>query len=74
MPIECSLLDDAPVPVITCPDCGDSPLRAFMRGQVQRLPFLWYAPWRKRPYCAVICWHCKGIVGYETPGGAFSRR
>lgn len=71
MPIECSLLDGAPVPVLQCPACGIYPVRPFLRGQVQRLSRRWYAPWLRRPYCAVICRDCKAIVGYEDPKGGF---
>jgi hypothetical protein len=63
MPIECVLLDDAPVPLRECPECGVLPFRPFMRGQVQR----WKGLFRKRPYCALICSTCKEIVGWEKP-------
>lgn len=36
MPIEASLLKDAPVEEGPCPNCGDEPIEPFMRGQVQR--------------------------------------
>ena len=67
MPVEYTLLKNAPSIATTCQKCGSvSP--AFMRGQVQRSKrFLWVL-WR-RPYCAVICGTCKEIVGWEKPGG-----
>lgn len=74
MPIEASLLRDAPSPLDCCPKCGDEPLRPFMRGQVQRglIRTLWDAFKNRHDplvpkfrYCAVICWGCKEIVGYE---------
>lgn len=41
--------------------------RAVHRGQVQRckrgLPRIWHS----RPYCAVICPHCKEIIDWEEP-------
>ena len=63
MPIECELLAYQPSPFPACPYCQVEPFRPFMRGEVQ-------GRWRKlfgRPYCAVICAHCKEIVGYEKP-------
>ena len=70
MPIECAQLRDAPLPLFYCPKCGVSPFDPFMRGQVQ-------SAWRKffnRPYCCVICYACKEIVGYEKPGGLSDAR
>jgi hypothetical protein len=64
MPIECSQLEGTRQPLDKCPRCGAYPFRAFMRGQVQRWPWK-FLLWGKRPYCAVICWECKNIVGYE---------
>lgn len=70
MPIESALLRDASAPFDSCPNCYALPFDQFMRGQVQRGIFgmMWAylrgAPdWRH--YCAVICWDCKEIVGYE---------
>ena len=65
MPIEYTLLRDAPVVLETCPCCAEHPFVPFMRGQVQR--YRWFG-WVKA-YCAVICSRCKEIVGYETPDG-----
>jgi hypothetical protein len=65
--------------VQSCPECGGvikmgqifEPGTPFLRGMVQRSRRPWYAPWRTRPYCAVICPHCKDIVGWEEPAGRF---
>ncbi len=69
MPIEATLLDGAPVSLASCPRCGDSPFNPFLRGQVQRWPYSWRTLWLPvgpaRPCCALICWGCKDIVGYE---------
>jgi len=72
MPVEVLLLERRPVPLLSCPLCGAEPFRPFLRGSVQRGPteapisFLraWWigVPW---PYCALICWDCKRIVGWE---------
>jgi len=64
MPAEYLILKDAPSPIASCPKCGEKPFRPFMRGQVQRWPFRWLF-WGRRAYCALICWKCKDIVGYE---------
>lgn len=70
MPIECDQLEGAAVPLPRCPKCGAEPFEPFLRGMVQRT----FAPiqrlkawWRGEPfrYCALICWKCKDIVGYE---------
>ena len=70
MQIEAMELKDAPRPIDVCPKC-DAPFDPFMRGQVQRWPWPWWKLWlpigKPRPYCALICWHCKEIVGYEKP-------
>ncbi len=79
VPEEAVSLHSQPPPFTACPECGGTigegnifkPETLFMRGMVQRSKRPWYAPWRTRPYCAVICPHCKEIVGYEEPGGAF---
>jgi hypothetical protein len=63
MPIEYMLLKDASVPLDACPKCSATPFYPFMRGQVQ-------SAWRRffrKPYCCLICWNCKEIVGYENP-------
>ena len=63
MPIECTLLRFAPVPLERCPKCGARPFEPFIRGYVQR--FRW---WGLRPaYCCLICTECKEIVGHEAP-------
>lgn len=64
MPIECALLRGQPVPIEKCPKCGAEPFDPFLRGQVQRRKFKWFL-WGPWPYCALICWNCKEIVGYE---------
>lgn len=72
MPIEVRLLDGAPVPLQSCPKCGAAPFDTFLRGLVQRSPVSIFArpPWRRRPYCAVICRGCKEIVDWEVPRAA----
>lgn len=69
MPIECELLATMPCNLKTCPKCG-APFRPFLRGLVQRSLLSWagfQAILRGEyfPYCALICWECKEIVGYE---------
>ena len=64
MPIECALLEGQPVTLERCPKCGAQPFRPFLRGQVQRWPYK-YLFWVPQPFCALICWTCKEIVGYE---------
>lgn len=62
MPIEYALLAGEPEPLEFCPQCSN-PFRAFMRGHVQSY-------WRRvfrLPYCCLICWQCKEVVGYERP-------
>lgn len=66
MPVECSQLHSAPVAIETCPLCQAAPFRPFLRGLVQRWPRKWWIGPR-RDYCALICWECKEIVGYESP-------
>jgi len=69
MPAEVLLLEGQPSPITACPKCGDSPFRPFLRGQVQRWPYSWRTLWLPigpmRDYCALICWSCKEIIGYE---------
>jgi len=75
VPKEFLQLEKQPPPFSNCPVCkGDIKESGFMgqdsllmRGMVQRSKRLWYAPWKTRPYCAVICPHCKEIVAYENP-------
>lgn len=72
MPIECAQLYGQPIALARCPKC-DKPIEAtpgsphepFMRGELQRTrhAFPWF--WKPRPYCAVICPHCKEIVDWE---------
>lgn len=70
MSIEHILLKDQIYPKETCPKCYatgiNRPEYQFLRGMVQRnkyfLGFLW-----KRKYCAVICFNCKEIIGWESP-------
>lgn len=68
MPLEAALLDGSPSPVMDCPLCA-KPFRPFLRGQVQRSPWAWWQLFglfgESRRYCALICWECKEIVGYE---------
>lgn len=66
MPVEVLHLANAEIPIENCPRCHAT-FRPFLRGQVQRSPRPW---WRLfwgpfRPYCALICWACKNIVGWE---------
>ncbi len=68
MPIECPILEGVPCEITQCDQCGEFPLVPFMRGTVQRSPWRWWQIRRignRRPYCAVICSHCKVIVGWE---------
>jgi hypothetical protein len=70
MPIEATLLKDAPYPEVRCPKCGHFPLEPAMRGVVQRFPWRLALTWpffRRQPYCAIICSECMEIVGYESP-------
>jgi len=66
MPIECKLLENAPVSLKKCPACGAEPFEPFLRGTVQRRRKKWFffGDW---DYCALICWKCKKIVGHESP-------
>jgi hypothetical protein len=66
MPIEASLLKDAPIEADKCPKCGHEPLELSWRGHFQRRRKKW--PWSKpRPYCAVICANCKETIAWEDP-------
>ena len=76
MPFEYKLLRYARVPIESCPKCGARPFDPFLRGQVHRGPIrqICIELWRRlhgncEPvgYCALICWTCKEIVGYESP-------
>lgn len=66
MPIECTLLKDAPVALTKCPKCGAAPFVPFMRGSIQRMKRKWGFLW-KQPYCTLICSTCQEIVGHEYP-------
>jgi hypothetical protein len=72
MPKEVLYLQNLPSPIRACPKCGAQPFEPFLRGTVQRSPtkVLWSFRWPfislvSQPYCALICWKCKEIVGYE---------
>ncbi len=70
MPREATDLQNARVPIPRCPECGVRPFEPFMRGMVQRGLFGQLFAWLRREedwrrYCALICWSCKKIVGYE---------
>jgi len=72
MPVEVTLLDEQPIPFFECPNCGMIPFRAhIVRGLVQRWKRVWYWPFKIRPYCALICWDCGEIVGWEKPDKSF---
>jgi len=67
MPVETVLLAGRPAPLERCPNCGTAPFDPFLRGQVQRGERPWWRPFwgPRRPHCALICWTCKVIVGWE---------
>ena len=65
MPGEYFLLKDKPLPMAVCPKCG-ALFEPFLRGLVQRKK-CFLGLFKKRNYCAVICYACKGIVGWESP-------
>lgn len=74
MPIEAIQLIGQPVALSKCPKCEGpfdaeylGPNEPFMRGLIQRSKYALPRIWRVRPYCAVICPHCKEIVDWETP-------
>ncbi len=66
MPVECDLLDKKPPPVMYCYYCGAEPFIPFMRGMVQRSKRKWFIG-KRHDYCAIICSHCKQIIGWESP-------
>jgi len=69
MPIEFTMLQDKPEALTECPNCGAEPFESFLRGQVQRAKrtlFSW-PPFKLRPYCSVVCYSCKEVVGHELP-------
>ena len=62
MPAEYDLLKPYPYAREICRKCG-GPFPEFLRGIVQS---------RSRklfgfPYCAIICHHCKEVIGWEEP-------
>ena len=66
-PIEVEQLANEVIPFGRCPNC-DMVFVPFLRGQVQRSAWRWWWPFGKlRPYCALICRHCKNVVGWEMP-------
>lgn len=67
MPSEYLLLKNKPVPFAFCPRCGDAPFEPFLRGQVQRFKRKWLGFGPPQDYCALICYKCKNVVGYESP-------
>lgn len=62
MPREFGLLKNEPNPAEFCPHCS-SAFEPFMRGLVQSA----WRRWLGLPYCSVICYACKDIVGHERP-------
>ncbi len=69
MPKEAEQIKDAKVSLKSCPKCRALPFIPFMRGEIQRPTRKWLLG-AKQPYCALICWRCKEIVGYENPDGS----
>lgn len=70
MPIEAALLEGVPAPLAACPKCAARPFCPFLRGMVQRgwlrsVFSAWWSGEKRVRYCALICWNCKEIVGYE---------
>ena len=64
MPTEFALLKNEPPTYTECPKCKHKPFENFLRGQVQRgKKWFWLI---KRPYCVVICYNCKEILGHES--------
>ena len=55
-----------PVPFDRCPLCRHR-FFPYMRGKVQRRKRTWRL--KRRAYCALICYRCKHIVGWESPPG-----
>lgn len=76
VPTEVRALHNTPVPIERCPCCKAEPFEPWLRGQVQRDRYPWWARvlpirWRvrfKRPYCSLICTKCKSLIGHESPG------
>lgn len=74
MPMEYAQLLGQPVALAKCPRCGkpiegtpQSPYEPFMRGMVHRTKYTLPWIWKRRPYCAVICYKCKKIIDWEEP-------
>lgn len=67
MPIEYTLLKNAPELFDTCPKCKHTPFKSFMRGQVQKNKYIIWPFIKREKYCAIICNECNNIVGYEDP-------
>lgn len=68
MPIECEQLAKLPENLKECPVCfagWGRPFKSFMRGQVQKNR-RWFSIGPKRDYCAIICYYCKQIVGWDS--------
>lgn len=65
MPVEYDLLNLEPYLFQKCPECKVE-FKPFMRGLVQR-PRRFLGIFWRRKYCAVICGHCKKIIGWESP-------
>jgi hypothetical protein len=79
MPEEAVALEKLPPPFIRCIYCAGQirggawhePCTLWMRGQVRRSKRSWWPPFRKRPYCAVICPHCRRHLGWEDLEGNY---
>jgi|SRR5210317_79318 len=79
MPEEKTILERLPPPFIRCIYCAgeirkgtqNQPCTLYMRGEVQRSKRSWWPPFRKRPYCAVFCPHCRRHLGWENLHGEF---
>jgi hypothetical protein len=67
MPTEFMLLQHETEPFAKCPKCGVEPFESFLRGMVQRRKRKWFLFGREWPYCSIICWKCKEIVGHQHP-------
>lgn len=62
-------LKDKPSPIKDCPSCGCG-FTPMLRGIVVRRRMKWLF-FGERPFCCLICSHCKEIVGHEHPRGDF---
>lgn len=63
MPREFVLLKNEPEVFTVCSNCGAEPFESAYRGIVQ--VFKWWG--LRKKYCAIICYRCNVIIGYETP-------